>query len=98
MLTNDVLDGLLDELADRVAERLASAPSPSPSPASEGWRLFSVGELAERMGRSTRWVHEAVKTRGLPYVRLDGGGKAFDLEDVRVWALTRSDLIPREGG
>lgn len=31
-----------------------------------------------------------MKDRGLPYIRLDGGALAFDLELVREWALAQS--------
>lgn len=86
-----VFDGflalLVDELAPRVAAELAERLSPPA--AAEPWRLVGVDAVAAALGRSRRWVHGAVKERGLPFVRLDGGALAFDLEDVRAWALDR---------
>ena len=77
----------VEELAQRVAELLAErGQSPPPG---EPWRLLGVDEVAAVLGRSRRWVHGAVKERGLPHIRLDGGALAFDLEDVRAWALAR---------
>lgn len=87
---------VVDEFAAQVAALLApkvivalgrvSLSSGSPTPA---WALVGVDEVAAVLGRSKRWVHGAVKERGLPFIRLDGGALAFDLEDVRGWALDR---------
>ena len=88
----ELLNQVLDELADRVALRLREDGSGVHARAHEdgdGWRLVSVKELATRVGRSERWVHASCRDRGLPFVRLDRGGKAFDLEDVRAWARAR---------
>jgi hypothetical protein len=82
-----ILQQLLEEVAGLVVARL-EAGSPAPVEA-ESWRLLSVDQVAELFGRSSRWVHSAVKDRGLPYVRLDGGGKMFDPVDVRAWARAR---------
>ena len=78
---------LLDELADRVAERLR--PLFASSPAGESWRLLDVEQAAERLGRSTRWVRERAKRGDLPFVRLDGGGLAFEEADLRAFAQAR---------
>jgi excisionase family DNA binding protein len=51
--------------------------------------LLDVSEVAERLGRSTRWVRERAKRGDLPFVRLDGSALAFDLEDVRGFARAR---------
>jgi excisionase family DNA binding protein len=81
------LELLLDELADRVAERLA--PLLAPAPAAESWRLLDVEQTAERLGRSTRWVRERAKRGDLPFVRLDGGGFAFEEADLQAFARAR---------
>jgi len=84
----------IDDFIDVVAERMVSTimarleRSDSHGEAVE-WRLRNVSEIAERLGRSERWVRQAVKDRGLPVTRLDGGGLAFDLDDVREWANAR---------
>jgi hypothetical protein len=84
------LTALVDLLADAVAERVLARLKPTPAPAqAEPWRLLNVDEVAATLGRSKRWVHSAVKERGLPIVRLDGGALAFDPDAVRAWALAR---------
>jgi len=84
------LDAILDDLAARLAARLEQLPDDAhTSSASEPWRLLNVEEVATMLGRSRRWVHGAVKERGLPYCRLDGGALAFDPADVRAWARER---------
>jgi hypothetical protein len=78
---------LLDELADRVADRLR--PLLAPAPGAESWRLLDVEQVADRLGRSTRWVRERAKRGDLPYIRLDGGAFAFDEADLRAFAHAR---------
>ncbi len=88
----EVSDFPVDEIAQRVAAILhGKGLDPSPG---ESWRLLSVDEVAASLGRSRRWVHGAVKDRGLPFIRLDGGALAFDLDDVRTWA--RGRRVPAE--
>ncbi len=88
-LLDEIVSLLAAELAPAVANELERR-SPKPSPAcGEPWRLLDVEEVAAILGRSRRWVHGAVKERGLPYLRLDGGALAFDPEDVRAWAQAR---------
>ena len=65
---------LADALAPNLAEELTRA-MPALQVA-EPWRLVGVGEVAAMLGRSRRWVHGAVKERGLPYIRLDGGARS----------------------
>lgn len=87
----ELLDRLVAEFADALAPRVAVeivARMAAPVVA-EPWRLVGVDEVATALGRSRRWVHASVKERGLPYLRLDGGALAFDLDDVRGWALDR---------
>lgn len=88
------LDFSVEELAERLAAILLEHDAAPP--AGEPWRLLDVGEVAVVLGRSRRWVHGAVKDRGLPFIRLDGGALAFDLEDVRTWARARR--VPAEMG
>ena len=89
-------DELIDEIATAVAARLATDGVVPPARAREDrWRLLSVDEVAEIFGRSPRWVHDAVVKRQLPFVRIDGGGRMFDLDDVRAWA--RGRRVPAEG-
>jgi hypothetical protein len=87
----ELLDRLVADFADALAPRIAveiAARVPSPVVA-EPWRLVGVDKVASALGRSKRWVHGAVKERGLPFVRLDSGSLRFDLDDVRAWALDR---------
>jgi excisionase family DNA binding protein len=90
----DVLDAFVGLVADAVAERLPAASVPSIMPEDE-WRLLDVDEAASRLGRSSRWVRERVKRGDLPYVRLDGGAFAFELDDLREFA--RSRRVPLAG-
>ena len=80
-------DEFVSAIADAVEARLAGADGDAGP--EDGWRLLTVGEVAKLVGRSPRWVHDAVTNRGLPFVRLDGGGRMFDLEDVRAWVRAR---------
>jgi hypothetical protein len=47
------------------------------------------GSEQARLGRSTRWVRERVKAGELDWVRLDGGGFAFKLEQLQAFADAR---------
>ena len=86
-LLNEFSDALAKVIADKVAAQLleviANVQQPQP------WRLLSTTEAAAVLCRSRRWMLTAVKERGLPYVRLDGGGLAFDPEDLQSWARSR---------
>jgi hypothetical protein len=78
---------LVEEIAAAVVERLGAVePGQAAAPA---WRLLTVGDVADRLGRSTRWVRERVKRGQLTRVRLDGGALAFLLEDVEAFARAR---------
>jgi excisionase family DNA binding protein len=84
--------GLLVELVQLLAAELAPLVAdlrPAASPEPDPWRLLDVDEAAARLGRSTRWVRDRVKAGELPYVRLDGGAFAFELEDLRAFAKAR---------
>lgn len=86
----ELLEGLVDQVAGQVAERVREElEARGPVVEAEPWRLLGVDEVAERLGRSRRWVHQAIRERGLPYVRLDGGALGFELEQVRDWARAR---------
>lgn len=96
-------EALLELVADLVAARVADRLRPESQNATpiEDWRLLSIAEAAERMGRSTRWVRDRAKRGDLPYVRLDGGALAFDVDDLRAFALARripESLAPRLQG
>ena len=82
------LSMFVDEVAERVAVRLAADLEASSS-AGEPWRLLTVAETGDRLGRSTRWVRERAKRGDLPFVKLDGGALAFDLEDVQNFVRER---------
>jgi Helix-turn-helix domain len=87
--------GLLDVLLDRVVERLVPpiaaelAALPKAEPEGEPWRLLTAEDAAARLGRSARWVRERAKRGDLPFVRLDGGALAFEIDDVRAFAQAR---------
>jgi hypothetical protein len=89
-----VSDGLLEQLvalvADEIVLRLGpTLPTSAPPAAEEPWHLLGVEEAGARLGRSTRWVRERAKRGELPFVRLDGGALAFDLDDLRAFARAR---------
>jgi hypothetical protein len=73
-----------DELAPRIAAQLAA---PEAQPEVEPWRLLTLAEAAERLGRSERWVRQHKDAIG--HVRLDGGALAFRLEDLQAFAAER---------
>jgi predicted DNA-binding transcriptional regulator AlpA len=93
MLTPQAFDELVALLADALAPRIAAELATKvPAPAVDDrdpWRLLGVEEVAERLGRSTRWVRDRAKRGDLPWIRLDGGALAFDLADVQEFALAR---------
>jgi predicted DNA-binding transcriptional regulator AlpA len=91
-MTPGALDRLLAELADEVAARVLASLEQAPRSTSveaEPWHLLDVEETAARLGRSTRWIRDRAKAGELPWIRLDGGALAFDLEDVRAFAAAR---------
>jgi hypothetical protein len=51
----------------------------------EPWRLLSLSEAADRLGRSERWLRERVRRHEIPVVRLDGK-LAFQLDDLIAYA------------
>ena len=75
---------LADELAPRIVEWLAV---PVTQPKVELWRLLTLAEAAERLGRSERWLRERKEQVG--YVRLDGGALGFQLQDLQAYAAER---------
>jgi excisionase family DNA binding protein len=82
-----VPEELVEQVAVRVAELvLERLPAQATE---EPWHLLGVEEAARRLGRSTRWVRERVKHGELTHVRLDGGGLAFELDDLRAFARER---------
>lgn len=80
-----VLDGLVALVVDGVLDGLR-APVLVEPPA---WRLLTLAEAASRLGRSERWVRDRIKAGELPYVRLDGGAFAFELDDLQTFARVR---------
>ena len=86
-LIHQLVELLADALAPKLAEELTRAMPPPQAAAP--WRLVDVVEVAAMLGRSKRWIHGAVKERGLPYIRLDGGALAFNPHDVQAWARER---------
>lgn len=81
-----LLDQLVEEIASRVAE-LVAGQFELPEVA-EPWRLLTVEEAAERLGRSVRTVSKWMKSGSLPHVRLDSR-PMFDLDDLRAFAAAR---------
>lgn len=85
LLLRQLVDVLAEEIAPRVAELVAERVTAAP--AAEPWRLLSVEEAAQRLGRSTRWVRNHKDAIG--WVKLDGGAFAFDVDDLRRFARER---------
>ena len=83
------LDALLDRLAEILAPRIAELlpDRGHATPPAELWRLLDLEEAAACLGRSTRWVRDRKAEIG--YVRLDGGGLAFEVDDLRRFARER---------
>jgi hypothetical protein len=87
-LVEQFVAALVEQLAPRIAAELA-ASMPASGEVSEPWRLYDLEEAAGMFGRSTRWVRERVKRGDLPFVKLDGGALAFELEDLQAFARAR---------
>jgi excisionase family DNA binding protein len=89
----DLLDALVDRvatvIAKKVAAEIANYASAYNLDAQEPWRLWSVEDVCERLGRSRRSVLRYVKDEGLPVVHLDDGGFRFDPRDVHEWCESR---------
>jgi excisionase family DNA binding protein len=83
-----LLDLVVERLVPPLTAELATALHQVDT-ANETWRLLDVDEVAIRLGRSARWVRERAKQGQLPFVRLDGGALAFELEDVHAFARAR---------
>lgn len=84
-MSEQLLTAFLDELAERVAAKIRDGLPAQEEP----WRLWTLGETAERLTRSERWVRERVKRGQLPSVRLDGAALAFLPADVQAFAEAR---------
>lgn len=91
MLAPHLLEQLVATLAEELAPRLALelAAQLPPPPASKTWSLLDLEQAAARLGRSPRWVRERAKRGDLPFVKLDGGALAFELDDLRAYASDR---------
>jgi excisionase family DNA binding protein len=87
-ILEEFMTGIADAVAERVLKRLCD-DGLARAPAGP-WRLITVDEATAILRRSRRWIHDATKNRGLPYVKLDGGKVMFDPEQVRDWALSRT--------
>ena len=84
----ELLDLLLQQLTTSIVATLTSelvAAQPQP----QAWSLLNVHEAAAYFQRSTRWVRQQAKRGQLPFVRLDGGALAFELEDIQAFARAR---------
>ncbi|MDA8062586.1 MAG: helix-turn-helix domain-containing protein [Actinomycetota bacterium] len=49
--------------------------------------LFTIEQLAEQLGITTRHVRRLVAERRIPYVKV-GGLVRFDVEEIRCWIDT----------
>jgi hypothetical protein len=87
-LPEELVERITDLRAGEVAARVIAALRHDDARA-EPWHLLDLDDAATRLGRSTRWVRDRVKAGELPYVRLDGGAFAFELDDLRSFARAR---------
>lgn len=87
MIDGRILEQLLADFAERVAERLEVPAAQAVE--SEPWRLLNLEEASARLGRSERTVRGWVSKGLLPFVKLDGGALAFELDDLRAFAEAR---------
>jgi hypothetical protein len=74
-------------VVDELERRGSLPPVGTSQPEVEPWRLLTLDEAAERLGRSPRWVRQRKEAIG--YVRLDGGALAFRLEELQAFAAER---------
>ncbi len=51
-------------------------------------QLFTISEVAERLGTSERHVREFVYRRDIPYIKV-GHLVRFDSEDIKDWIADR---------
>jgi hypothetical protein len=85
----DLFDALAEGLASRVAEKVLSGIAEAVPAAAETWRLLTVDEVADVLGRSRRSVFSYIKARGLPVIHLDNGSVRVDPDDLRAWCRGR---------
>jgi hypothetical protein len=83
-----LLVGFTDAIAQRVASRLAEELPPSPAVEPE-WRLVDETTAAALLGRSPRWLRERRRAGALPWIKLDGRGAMYDVDDLRAFAAAR---------
>ena len=88
-LPPELLDDVVRALASELAQLVAAELRPATPTEGEPWHLLDLDEAAARLGRSTRWVRDRVKTGDLPHVRLDVGAFAFELADLQAFAQAR---------
>jgi hypothetical protein len=90
------IEALIDELASKIGLRVAElvAAQLPPIVVAEPWGLLDSAGVAKMLGRSERWVRDRARDGSLPWVRLDGGAKAFDPDDVRAFARARRIPAP----
>jgi len=90
-------DELVNELAERVAEKVIAGIADALPPQAERWKLLSVDEVCELLGRSRRSVFAYIKFKRLPVVKLDDGSIRIDPDDLRQWCRDRR-VPPLEQG
>jgi excisionase family DNA binding protein len=79
-------DEVINAIADAVAVRLQlNAPAES----NGGFRVLTLAEVSEALGRSERTVRKWIATGELPRVQLGAGGFRFLEVDVRAFCERR---------
>ena len=94
ILRPDLFDELVEGLADAIVERLSCSDGSRHGAMAENdqpgsWRLLDTAQAAALLTRSERWLRERAKRGDLPYVKLDGGPFAFDIDDLRAFVKAR---------
>jgi hypothetical protein len=73
----DIAQLAADTAVTRALEALVGAPIEDRQN-----RLLTLGEAAERLSRSSRWLRQRVRSHEIGVVRLDAGALAFTHADI----------------
>jgi excisionase family DNA binding protein len=81
------LAGEAAALHARILARLVQAPTVAIAPRDPQGRLLDVGEAAERLGTSRRWIYRHQDQ--LPTRKLPGGALRFSERELERWQARR---------
>jgi excisionase family DNA binding protein len=77
-------DKLIDEIADKIMIRINDVLSTQRMNNTPD--IMNIKQLCTYLGISKRWINDRVKSKSIPFIKLDGCLK-FNLSDINKWLI-----------